>query len=82
MKLVDFLAEDIHNTLPHTTLLEIVKFRPVVVESEGDSGINQCYALKGSDDVVEFGGVRLQELAPYRDIIEQILHHEVATYGA
>ena len=44
--------------------------------------INQYYALKSIDDIIQFGGVRLQKLASCRYIEEEILNQEITSYRA
>ena len=54
----------------------------VVVERERYVGVDEGDALKGCDDIVEFGGVRLEELAAHGHVVEEVADGEVATYGA
>ena len=45
-----------------------------------DIRINQRDTLVGGEDIIQFGGVRLEELPTGRDIVEEVLHTEVTTH--
>ena len=55
--------------------------RAVVRKAEGDGGIHEHDALKSGKDIIEFRGIRLQELTPCRYIIEKIFYQEVTALG-
>ena len=79
--LVETLAEDIDDTLAQTSWTEIDKFGGVAVKGEGNVGIYQHYAFESREDVVQFGGVRLEELPACGHIEEKVLDNEIAAYG-
>ena len=68
--LVDFLAEHVDYALAQARGLEVVEFVVVVVERECHVGIDEGYTLESRDDIVELGGVRLEELAPHWNVVE------------
>ena len=80
--LVYFLSNYFDDALAQSASLQVVKLGLVVVEREGNVGVDECDALECGDDIVEFGGVRLEELAAYGDVVEEVADGEVATYGA
>ncbi len=79
--LVDALAKHLDDALAQLAGPEVEHLRPVAVEGEGDVGVDEHDALEGRDDIVEFGGVRLQELPACGHVIKQILDEEVGTLG-
>ena len=47
-----------------------------------DIGIHQRNTLIGGEDIVQFGGIRLQELPTGRDVIKEVLNTEITTHRA
>ena len=79
---IEFLAEDVDDALAQVAALKVERLHAVAVEGEVYAGINQGYALEGSENVVKLGGVRLEELPPRRHVVEYVFNREVAAHGA
>ena len=78
--LAELSAIDICDTLTQAGRLEILQFRPVVMEDKVNIGIHQYDTLEGLEDITEFRGIRLEELPSGRNIIEKILHLECTAH--
>ena len=79
--LVETVAKDIDDALAQATGPQVEQFRIVAVQTEDDLGIDQYDALECRQNVIELGIVGLEELAAGRYVEEEILHHEVGTFG-
>ena len=75
--LAHFLSIDIGDALPQSGFGQVQYLRFIVIERDGDRRIHQRYPFEFVEDIPELRLVRLQELAPRRYVIEQVLHREV-----
>ena len=57
--LIETLTKNLHNTLTIATSTQIEKFCTIAVQCEGYLWIDQHDALKGSNNIIEFGSIRL-----------------------
>ena len=78
---IKLLAEDIQNALAKIRRPQIEHFRAIAAQGKGNLRIHQGDALKGSQDIIQFGGVRLEELSSSRNIIEDVAHREDGSHG-
>ena len=78
--MTDTFAENINNTLFKNNRGQVEDFGSIAAESEGNVRIYQSDAFKSCDDVVQFGGVRLEELTPSWDVIKEIFDNKVTSH--
>ncbi len=79
--LVETVAKDVDDALAQPAGTQVEQFRVVAVQTEDDVGIDQHDALEGRQDIVKFSIVGLEKLATGRHVEEEVLHHEVGTFG-
>ena len=80
--LIETLAEDIDDALVEIGGAQGEHLLSVTVKGEAYLRIDEHYALKCLGDVAHLRGVGLEEFPACRDIEEEILYEEIATYGA
>ena len=80
--MTDTFAENINNTLFKNDRRQVEHFGPIAAEREGNVGIYQSYTFESCDDVVQFGGVRLEELTSRWDVIKEIFDNKVTSHRA
>ena len=78
--LIKAFAKNINDTLAEIALTEIEHLYPIAMQGEMYLRIHEDDTFKSLKDIVEFRGIRLQELPPCRYIIEKILHREITSY--
>ena len=78
--LVNGVAKHRHNALPERATCQLIERVSIVDEGELNTIVNQCQFLKLLDDIAQLHLIAFQELAPSRDIKEQILYHEIAAH--
>ena len=78
--LVETLAKHIDDTLSEATRTEVYQFGAIAMQREGDVGIDESDAFVCRKDIVQFGGIGLQELTSCRDIEEEVVNNEVTAY--
>ena len=79
--MIELLAKDIQNTLAQIRRTKIEHLGAIAAQGKGNLRIHQGDALKGCQDIIQFGGVRLEELSSSRNIIEDVAHREDGSHG-
>ena len=72
---------DVGDALARCGAAQVEEFLAVAVEGEGEARVDECDALEGRQDVVEFGGIALEELTAGRDVVEQVAHGDAGADG-
>ena len=73
-------AKNIRDTLFETARFQVHQFLTITIEHESDLRIHQYDAFKSSQDIIQFCGIRLQELSASWHIKEKVFHLEVAPH--
>ena len=76
--LVEAFAEDIDDALPQACGWQVGNLRSIAVEGECHLWVDEHDALVGSEDIVEFGTVRLEEFPSCGNVEEEVLDLELA----
>ena len=80
--LVQAATHESRDTLAEGALHQLIHHIAVVSERELDIIVDQRQFLKLLDNIAQFHLIGLEELAPCRDIKENVLDHEIAANGA
>ena len=75
-------TKDIGDTLSQTASLQVHQFHTIVMHGKINLRIDEDDTLKGRQDIVEFRGIRFEELPAGRYIEKEVLHLEVTTHRA
>ena len=74
-------AIDVGDALQVVAAAQVHEFLAVAVQGEGYLGIDQHDALEGRQDIVQLGGVGLEELTAGGDVEEEVADREAAAHG-
>ena len=78
--LAHLLAEDVDNTLVKGARPQVEHLLLVAVEYEAYFRVDQYDALEGREDIIQLGGICLEELPAGGNIVKEVVDTEIAAY--